>query len=83
MSLNIKDPEAHQLATALAKQTGETLTRAVTESLRERLARVNRETDIAQRRRRIDEISRRYVANMTGPAFDPDEMLYDENGLFK
>jgi hypothetical protein len=25
--LNIKDPEAHALATSLAKQTGETLTR--------------------------------------------------------
>ena len=36
MSLNVKDPEAHRLAQAIAKTTGETLTRAVTESLRER-----------------------------------------------
>ena len=37
VSLNIKDPEAHQLAQDLAAATGETMTRAVTEALRERL----------------------------------------------
>ncbi len=40
MTLNIKNPEAHKLATELAKQTGESLTEAVTQALRERLARV-------------------------------------------
>ena len=33
MTLNIKDPEAHKLARKLAEQTGETMTRAVTEAL--------------------------------------------------
>ena len=42
MTLNIKDPEAHKLARKLADHTGETMTRAVTEALRERLARVSR-----------------------------------------
>lgn len=37
MSLNVKDAEAHELARALAKETGETMTRAVTEALREPL----------------------------------------------
>jgi antitoxin VapB len=36
MSLNIKDPEAHQLAQELSKATGETMTAAVTVALRER-----------------------------------------------
>jgi antitoxin VapB len=36
MSLNFKDPEAHRLSQAIAKATGQTLTRAVTEALRER-----------------------------------------------
>jgi hypothetical protein len=35
-TLNVKDPEAHRLAQAIAEETGETLTRAVTEALRER-----------------------------------------------
>lgn len=42
MTLNIKDPEAHGLARKLADHTGETMTRAVAEALRERLARVSR-----------------------------------------
>ena len=41
MTLNIKDPEAHELARKIAEQTGETMTRAVTEALRERLSRLN------------------------------------------
>jgi antitoxin VapB len=36
MSLNVKDPEAHRPAQAIARETGETMTRAVTEALRER-----------------------------------------------
>ena len=40
MSLNVKNPEAHRLAQAIAKATGETLTRAVTEALRERYERL-------------------------------------------
>ncbi len=34
MSLNIKDPEAHHLAQAIARATGQTMTRVVTEALR-------------------------------------------------
>ncbi len=45
MSLNVKDPEAHRLAQAMAQETGETLTRAVTETLRERNRRSRRRPD--------------------------------------
>ena len=38
MSLNIKNPETHRLAREVAARTGESLTTAVTESLRQRLA---------------------------------------------
>src|ERR1017187_5043061 len=31
-TLHIKDPEAHRLATAIAQETGETMTRVVTEA---------------------------------------------------
>jgi antitoxin VapB len=37
-----EDPEADRLARAVAKATGETLTAAVIQSLRERLARLRR-----------------------------------------
>jgi len=42
MALSIKDPEADRLAREVAKATGETLTAAVVQSLRERLERVRR-----------------------------------------
>jgi len=40
MSLNIKNEEAHRLARELAKATGENMTVAVSEAIRERLERV-------------------------------------------
>ena len=42
-ALNIKDPEAHRLAQAIAQATGESMTRVVTEALRERYARLGRD----------------------------------------
>ena len=47
--LNIKDAEAHALATSLAKQTGETLTRAVKEALRVRLEKMEALEDYKNR----------------------------------
>jgi antitoxin VapB len=40
MSLNIKDPQTHKLAEMLANETGESMTRAVTIAIQERLSRV-------------------------------------------
>ncbi|HEX5078287.1 MAG TPA: type II toxin-antitoxin system VapB family antitoxin, partial [Geminicoccaceae bacterium] len=45
MSLNIKSAEAHELAAELARLTGESMTKAVTEALRERLERERRRRD--------------------------------------
>jgi antitoxin VapB len=42
MALNIRNAEAERLAAELAKQTGESKTEAVTQALRDRLARVRR-----------------------------------------
>ena len=39
MQLNIKNEEAHRMAAQLADVTGESMTRAVTEAIRERLER--------------------------------------------
>ena len=43
MGMTIKNPEAHQLAREVAALTGESVTGAVTESLRERLERLRAE----------------------------------------
>ncbi len=52
MVLSIKSDEANDLARQLARETGESLTTAVTEALRERLATVR------QRRSRKDALDR-------------------------
>jgi antitoxin VapB len=79
--LNIKNDEAHKLAAELAKLTGESLTSAVTQALRERLAR-------EQRRRRTDSIAARLMkigsqfATLPETGRSPDEILgYDDHGL--
>jgi antitoxin VapB len=82
MSLNIKDPEAHRLAKEIARQTGESLTRAVTESLRERLARLERQHGKASLEE-LTAIARRASRLVNRPYADHAELLYDENGLPK
>jgi antitoxin VapB len=82
MSLNVKDPEAHRLAQAIAQATGETMTRAVTEALRERYERLERrdpETLAAD----IRAIAKRAAAHIKRPYLDHAEFLYDEHGLPK
>lgn len=82
MSLNIKDPEAHRLAQAISRATGESMTRVVTEALRERYSR------IAQRKGKagVEEllaIADRAAGYVKRPYADHAELLYDENGLPK
>ena len=83
MSLNIKNEETHRLVRELAEATGESMTTAVTEAVRERLRRVQRERGSGERRRRMEEISadaaRRLAGKLTGP--DPALDLYDDRGL--
>jgi antitoxin VapB len=59
MPLNIKDPETHEMARELAAATGETITRAVTVAIRERLQKVRRSDKASPRRLadRLDEIA--------------------------
>ena len=82
MSLNIKDPEAHRLAQAIARATGETMTRVVTEALRERLARIERKRARAsvEELLAIADLAAAYVKR---PYVDHAELLYDERGLPK
>jgi antitoxin VapB len=82
LSLNVKDPEAHRLAQAIAQETGETMTRAVTEALRERYERLQRQRGKAS----VDElraIAKRAAAHVKRPYLDHAALLYDQHGLPK
>lgn len=81
MSLNIKNEEAHRLAQELAALTGESMTVAVTEAVRERLNRV-KSKGIAER---IMKIARDCGPRWKEPfrSIDHADMLYDDKGLPK
>jgi len=83
MSLNIKDPEAHKLAQLLSQETGETMTAAVTEALRERLDRVRRRRKQDATLAALRAISARSAEILQGPPVDHGELLHDDNGLPK
>ncbi len=81
MALNIKNDETVRLAKRLAEVTGESLTTAVTEALRERLARVDADFRVSD----VLELARQ-IRQRLPPGYldqDFDELLYDENGLPK
>lgn len=82
MSLNIKDPEAHRLAQAISRATGESMTSVVKEALRERFDRIERQKGQAS----VEEllaIADRAAVHVKRPYVDHAEFLYDENGLPK
>jgi antitoxin VapB len=80
VTLNIKDPQARELAQTLARETGETMTLAVIHALRERLERVQR----GRRTATADEllaIGQRCAQGLQGAPVEHGEFLYDERGL--
>jgi antitoxin VapB len=83
MPLSIKDPEADRLAREVARLTGETITQAVVNSLRARLAK---ETARTRNINSVLEDARAIADHFASlPVLDDrseDEILgYDENGL--
>lgn len=84
MSLNIKNEKTHRLARELARLTGESMTAAVNEAIRERLERVrgNPQKGLAER---LLEIGKDCAAHMREPykSVDHGDLLYDEKGLPK
>ncbi len=82
MGMNIKNPEAHRLAREVAELTGESVTGAVTESLRERLERLRAEQREGMAAALL--VVGRDASKRLSPelrATDPDELLYDGRGL--
>lgn len=81
MSLNIKNEETHRMAQELAALTGESMTAAVTEAVRERLARMKSKS----MKERIMKIAKESAPRWKEPfrSIDHGEFLYDEKGLPK
>ncbi len=80
MSFNIKNEETHRLVRELAELTGESMTQAVTEAVRERLVRVRqRQRPLAEEILAIgrDSAARLREQHMSLSTDD----LYDEQGL--
>jgi antitoxin VapB len=84
MSMNIENKEAYRLTKELSELTGESLTTAITEAVRERLDRVRRErgVDLAER---LLLIGRDCAAHLRRPfcTIDHADMLCDDRGLPK
>jgi antitoxin VapB len=82
MSLNIKSEEAHRLVRELAELTGQSMTAAVIDAVRARLAEVKRErgTSLSDR---LMAISRDTAPRFKEPyrSVDHGDLLYDELGL--
>ena len=82
MALSIKHDEADRLARDLAMMTGETLTEAVLNALRERIHRQRARGRTVQLRKELLAIGRRYVSLPLLDERPTDEILgYDEHGL--
>lgn len=83
MSLNIKNEEAHRIAAELARVRGTTVTRAVTEALRNELERERRRCGEKPLPAQLLEIGRRCAAHVRKPVSSGDhaKILYDDAGL--
>jgi antitoxin VapB len=82
MALSIKHPEADRLARELAAATGETLTDAIINALRERLRRQRGRVRGPRLRDEIRAIRRRCAALPILDDRSADEILsYDEHGV--
>jgi antitoxin VapB len=82
LGLNIKNEEAHRLAQELAALTGESMTTAVIEAVRERLERVRREQG-GNLAARLLAIGKDCATRLKEPwrSADVSDLLYDERGL--
>lgn len=82
MGMNIKNETVERLARELAAETGESITSAIQGAIEERLERVRRERDLAERKRRVREIVKSFGPIPEGVTSDHSD-LYDEWGLPK
>ena len=82
MALNIKDERTDQLAREVAKQSGESLTKAIRVALEERLQRLTGRRRAATRKEKLYEILHRVDKLPRVDERSDDEILgYDEDGI--
>lgn len=82
MAISIKNPEADRLARELASRTGESLTDAIINALRERLRREQGRILAPQLRDEISAIRRRCATLPVKDRRSSDEILgYDDRGM--
>ncbi len=84
MALNIKDPETDRLVRELAALTGQPITEAVRDAVRDKLAttKARRSASDRSRRRLMDELAARGGALPVLDDRTPEEIIgYDEHGL--
>lgn len=82
MGLNIKNEETCRLVAQLAELTGETMTRAVTVALQERLQREKRRRNRVGIAETLMHIAHRCASRPMLDPRSPDDLLgYDEHGL--
>lgn len=88
VQLNIKNEEARRLAERVAAATGQTITEAITDSLRRRLQQVERDESASAEALRerehqfyslIGGTRQRWKGAML--SIDHEDILYDEDGL--
>ena len=82
MALNIKNKEAEKLVHELAEITGESMTTAVTEAVRERLDRVRSERGKGLAERLL-KIGKDCASHLQEPyrSVDHGNLMYDEKGM--
>lgn len=85
MSLNIKNAETYRLAKELAEATGQSMTAAVTDAIRDRLERIRAANGRVGMAERIHAIAVDMRARLPDDFFDVEhgELLYDDDGLPK
>jgi antitoxin VapB len=82
MAMNIKNDEAQKLARKLSELTGESLTAAITEAVRERLERIQNAQG-AGLADRLLRIGKDCAAHLKKPFLSAEhgDIFYDERGL--
>ncbi len=86
VSLNIKNPETCRLVKELAQETGQSMTAAVTDAVRERLERIRAERSEGRKDNERAMGLLELIRSRMPPDYldqDFDELLYDEMGLPK
>jgi antitoxin VapB len=81
--LNIKNPETYQLAKKLAILTGDNMTIAITDAVREKIARLEKPSAPQTNLESLLSIGKKCAEHMQMPihSTEHDRLLYNEHGL--